>query len=63
MIRTINGAIQELKKEDPATPVTATALRRWILTGELKCAKSGNRYLIDMDVLKKFLRGEAVCQD
>ena len=62
MIRTVNGAIVELKKEDPGTPVTVTTLRRWIASGDLKCAKSGNRYLIDMDVLKKFLRGEKECQ-
>lgn len=58
MIRTINGAIKELRKEDPNTPINSHMLRRWIASGELKHSKSGNRFLIDMDVLKEFLRGE-----
>ena len=58
MIRTINGAVCELRKEDPETPINADMLRRWIASGELKHTKSGNRYLIDLDVLKEFLRGE-----
>ena len=58
MIRTINGAIEQLKKEDPDTPINSHILRRWIASGELKYTKSGNRYLIDMDVLKEHVRGE-----
>lgn len=58
MIRTINGAVQELRKEDPETPINTDMLRRWIASGKLKHTKSGNRFLIDMDVLKEFLRGE-----
>ncbi len=58
MIRTINGAIKELRKEDPETPIKSDTLRRWIASGKLKHTKSGNRYLIDMDVLKEFLRGD-----
>lgn len=58
MIRTINGAVAELKKDDPGSAINTYMLRRWIATGKIKCIKSGNRYLIDMDVLKEFLRGE-----
>lgn len=58
MIRTINGTIQELRKDDPETPINSDMLRRWIASGKLKHTKSGNRYLIDLDVLKEFLRGE-----
>ena len=58
MIRTINGAVNELRKEDPETPVNTDMLRKWIASGKLKHTKSGNRYLIDMDVLKEYLRGE-----
>ena len=58
MIRTVNGAIEELRKEDPNTPVNSSMLRRWIASGKLKHAKSGNRILIDMDILKELLRGE-----
>lgn len=58
IIRTINGAIKELQKEDPETPVNYKMLHKWCSTGELPCVMNGNRYLIDMDVLHKFLRGE-----
>ena len=58
MIRTINGAVNELRKEDPDTPVNTDMIRRWIASGKLKYSKSGNRYLIDMDVLKSVLRGD-----
>ena len=57
MIRTINGALEELKIEDPNTPVNADMIRRWIRSGKLKHVKSGNKYLINMDVLKDYLRG------
>ena len=58
MIRTINGAVEELRKEDPDTPINSDMLRRWIASGKLKHTKSGNRVLIDLDVLKEYLRGE-----
>jgi excisionase family DNA binding protein len=58
MIRTINGAIKELRKEDPDTPINSHILRRWIASGKLKYTKSGNRFLIDMDVLKAYMKGE-----
>ncbi len=58
MIRTINGAVEEIRKDDPETPVNADMLRRWIRSGKLKHTKSGNKYLIDMDVLREFLKGE-----
>lgn len=58
MIRTINGAVLELRKEDPETPINTDMLRRWIASGKLKHTKSGNRFLIDMEVLREFLRGE-----
>ena len=58
MIRTINGAIKQLKEEDPNTPINSHVLRGWIASGKLKHTKSGNRILIDMDVLKEFMKGE-----
>lgn len=58
MIRTIKGAVEELRKSDPETPVSEGMLRRWIIAGELPSRKSGNKYLIDMDVLNNFLKGQ-----
>lgn len=58
MIRTIKGVIDELRKDDPESCVTEYALRNWILSGVLPSVKSGNKYLLDMDVVRKFLAGE-----
>lgn len=57
-IRTIAGAVEDLRREDPFTPVTAYALRKWIKSGELTATKNGNRYLINMSVLYDFLGNE-----
>ena len=58
MVRTVKGAIEELRKEDPDSSVTEYALRTWIRTGALPSVKSGNKYLLDMEILKRFLAGE-----
>ena len=44
MIRTINGAIEELRKEDPKTPINSHMLRRWIASGELTPVQYQRQY-------------------
>lgn len=56
-IRTINGAAEELRRQDPQTPISSGMLRRWILSGALPAIKSGNKYLINMETLRRFLEG------
>ena len=58
MIRTISGTLAELRREDPETPVSEYALRSWIKSGAVPAVKSGNRFLIDMETLRRFLAGE-----
>ena len=57
MVRTIEKAVEELRKQDPDTPVTAYMLRRWIKTGVLPSVKSGNKYLVNMEILDQYLKG------
>lgn len=57
MIRTINGAVLELKKQDPNTPISAGMLRRWIRAGQLPAIMSGNKYLLNMETVNEFLKG------
>lgn len=59
MIRTINGAVEELRRQDPETVITSSMLRRWILSGSLPHIKSGKKYLINMEVLARFLEGNS----
>lgn len=58
MVRTIKGIVDELRKDDPDTSVTEYALRSWIKSGALPSVKSGNKYLLDMEVVQKFLAGD-----
>ena len=59
MVRTIRGAVNELRKNDPDSSVTEYAIRSWIKSGALPAVKNGNKYLLDMDVVRKFLAGNA----
>jgi hypothetical protein len=54
-MRTIAEAIQEVKRADPQTALTQTALRRMIKTGELPSVRAGCKYLVNLDVLFDYL--------
>ncbi|MDD2391983.1 MAG: hypothetical protein PHU94_03510 [Bacilli bacterium] len=54
-IRTLNGAIKELKEMDPKCSLTITALRRKIRNKEIPYAQVGNKYLIDIDIVENIL--------
>ncbi|MCR5199629.1 MAG: DNA-binding protein [Saccharofermentans sp.] len=56
-IRTIRGAVAELRQVDPDTSVTEYTLRQLIKSGVLPVVMSGNRYLINMDTLADVLKG------
>lgn len=58
MVRTIKGAVEELHREDPQSPIGEYALRMWIRTGALPAVKSGNKFLINMETLRRFLEGQ-----
>jgi excisionase family DNA binding protein len=54
-IRTIKGAAAHQKEKDPGTMVGEWFIRQLILSGKLKCHRSGNRYLVDLDRLEAYL--------
>ena len=56
-MRGIHQAIVELKASDPDTALTERALRRLVTTNEIPCVRVGNKYLINMDILKQYLNG------
>jgi excisionase family DNA binding protein len=60
MIRTIQGAIDAIKKEDPDTPINYYMIRRWILAGDLPAVKTGSKYLVNLEVLESFLKGQTI---
>ena len=61
-MRTIAEAIQEVKKADPQTAFTQTALRRMLKTGELPSIRAGAKYLVNLDILFDYLNNPAAYQ-
>lgn len=50
-MRTIPEAYNELKRIDPDTAITLTALRRMVKKGELPVVLAGTKRLINLDTL------------
>lgn len=57
-MRGIEEGFKEIKANDPDTALTKTALRRLVITGQIPSVKIGTKYLIDMDVVDQYFRGE-----
>lgn len=57
-MRGIKQAIQELKQADPNTCLTEKALRRLIISGEIPSVNIGKKYLVNMDILSRYLSGD-----
>jgi len=57
-MRTIEQAAAHFKKADPLTALTKTAIRRLVTTGEIPFIKAGNKYLLNLDSLEEYLKGQ-----
>ena len=55
IMRTINEAVLEIKKEDGNTAVTKNFVRNLVINKKIPSVKAGRKYLINIDVLKNFL--------
>lgn len=56
-VRTIKQAADYLRSCDPDTPITEYTIRHWILTGDLPMIRAGNKYLVNLETLTNYLRG------
>ncbi len=54
-MRTIPECVAMLKKLDPDTAVTITALRRKVKCGELPSVEVGSKHLVNFDILLESL--------
>ena len=54
-MKTIKQVFEALKASDPDTAITAYALRRMVKEGKIPSQKSGNKYLIDLLTIEKYL--------
>lgn len=48
-LRTAQGVLDELRKEDPDTAVTLSAIRRFLKTGRVPVIRVGNKQLVNFD--------------
>ena len=59
-MRGIEEGYKELQANDPGTALTKRALRRLVTTGEIPSVRIGKKFLFDLDVAERYLRGEQV---
>ena len=57
-MRTIDEAAAFMRRTDPHTAVTKTALRRLVTSGQIPSVRVGTKYLIDLGVLDEFFGGQ-----
>ncbi len=57
-MRLVKEAAAELKAKDPKTRITAHALRKMLMDGEVPYITAGNRRLVNMDILERYLAGD-----
>lgn len=58
MVRTIKGALEELKTIDPNTSVTLYAIRKMVKQNRIPYIKTGNKILINVDNLIHYIEGK-----
>lgn len=54
-MRTIGEAAAELRKIDPGTAVTPYRIRQLVLDGTIPHVKAGNKRLVNLDTLLRYL--------
>lgn len=57
-IRTIPGAVEEIKAQDPNSHINVPMLRRWVKRGLIPVVPVGGKtVLVDMAKIEQFLQG------
>ena len=59
-IRTIAEAIEDIKRIDPETAITARFIKEGIANGKIPIIKVGNKVLVNMESIYTFLEGELI---
>lgn len=57
-IRTINEAVQMIRKEDPESSISAYMIRQLAYNEKIRSIKSGSKVMIDFDSLLAFLQSK-----
>lgn len=56
---TIRGAATYYKEKNPNTPITETALRRLVKTGDIRSCKIGVKNIITLEAVEEYFSGKA----
>lgn len=56
-VRTIEQLYADVKRLDPDTALTKTALRRLVLSGDIPSRRAGQKYLVTMEALEAYMNG------
>lgn len=56
-MRKIKKGFEELKRDDPATALTESGLRKLVISGKIHAVKFGRDWLFDLDSLEGYLLG------
>ena len=62
-VRTITQLYDEIKRIDPDSALTPTALRRLVITGKIPSAKAGKKYLVTVEALEAYMNGTTQSAD
>lgn len=57
MIRTIKGALEEIKVRDPKSDITMYAIRQIVKEGKIPYIRSGKKYLLNVEKLIDYISG------
>ena len=57
-MRTLDKTIEYLHQADEGCELTKCALRRLVITGRVPSVKIGAKYLLNLDMVERYLRGE-----
>ena len=57
-IRTINEAVQMIRKEDPESRISVYMIRQLAYNEKIRSIKSGSKVMIDFDSLLAFLQSK-----
>lgn len=57
-VRSLQDAAEEIRREDPDTPVTPYMLRRAVKEGRLPAVRSGRAIYVSIDAVRDWLLGK-----
>lgn len=62
-MRGLNEAFDEIRRSDPGTALTKTALRRLVTTGQIPSVRVGVKYLVSVEAVERYLEYGTVAAD